>query len=194
MHHEVIETIDLKYPQLKDDDILWPAFIDRPRPGSQKPEQRIDDSDLKHYWDSVRSRYCKNIFGEDGIPNPVDSLPNKWIVITISLTEDKAALLLARQRPQEESMLFCVPFGRHGKKDENEKQTFSFSHAMEEFSNILHEGDVSAKTAKDVPDEREAKKAWWMRRVELDNRLQEFLENIEFCWLGVFKVSSLFVQ
>ena len=37
-------------------------------------------------------------------------------------------------------------------------------------------------------DDRDAKAAWWAERKQLDLRMKGLVENIEFCWLGAFKV------
>jgi len=59
---------------------------------------------------------------------------------------------------------------------------------MQQFKSILHESDITAKDAKEIAvDAREAKMAWWAKRVALDNQLGDLLGNIEFCWLGAFK-------
>ena len=37
----------------------------------------------------------------------------------------------------------------------------------------------------------QAKIAWWDSRKQLDQRMKDLVENIEFCWLGAFKVRVL---
>jgi len=199
LKNELLEIIDLKFSDLQTDDMSWYSFIDRPSPQQPKHSkqwvptwgiEQIEDPEtsLKHYWKSVEARYSRR-FGLEELPvTPmVDSLPRNWTVINITLSEDKTVLFISRQRPSEEPLLFCVPFDRHGRKEGGE-EPFIFNQAMQEFSEILRDSDVSAKTAKDIGDERSERVAWWSKRTGLDKRMKEFLENLEFCWLGAFKV------
>lgn len=98
-------------------------------------------------------------------------------------------MLFSRQRPNREPLIFYVPLERHGRKEENTDEQFTYHDAMQQFEEILRESNLSAKNARDVPpQDRGAKAAWWAHRVSLDKRLRELLENMEFCWLGAFKV------
>ena len=98
-------------------------------------------------------------------------------------------MLFARQRPQNEPLFFCVPLERHGRGDESADEQFLFDDAMHQLDGILQESDQSAKDAKGAPSEyRDAKAAWWARRVALDRRLRGLFDDIEFCWLGAFRV------
>ena len=96
----------------------------------------------------------------------------------VSIKADKSAMLFARQRPQSEPLRFCVPRERHDRGDESADEQLLFDDAMHQLDGILQESDQSAKGAKEAPSEyRDAKAAWWARRVALDRRL-----------LGAFKV------
>ena len=62
---------------------------------------------------------------------------------------------------------------------------------MEELKEIVAENNDTARNSRNVV-EREGRVAWWSKRVELDQRLKALVENVEYCWLGVFKVSIVF--
>jgi separase len=152
--------------------------------------------DLKAYWKAVRDRYHSNQALDTFLSaSHIDKLPANWTVVNISITEDKSTMFFSRQRPDREPLLFCVPLERHGRKDESAEEQFLFEDAMRQLEDILQESDQSAKDAKEVPsDNRDAKSAWWAKRVALDKRMRDLLDNIEFCWLGAFKVDTTFGQ
>ena len=112
------------------------------------------------------------------------------MVISITLTDDKTALLISRRRPKHEPIVFYVPL--KGRREEESEEHFSFDDAYSELNEILDlskEGTSGAAAIKS--EDREAKAEWWAQRKALDMRLRELLENIEFCWLGAFKVRVL---
>ena len=189
LHRELIDFIDQKFPEVSTEDLNWPSASGHI--GMATVDTDEDTAmDLRAYWKSVRDRYQSNHCLENPVStSQVDLLPANWTVVNISITADKSTMLLARQRPQSEPLLFCVPLERHGRGDESADEQFLFDDAMHQLDGILQESDQSAKDAKNVPSEdRDAKAAWWARRVALDRRLRDLLDNIEFCWLGAFKV------
>ena len=63
------------------------------------------------------------------------------------------------------------------------------SDAVGELREIIRQSDQGTREAANVnKDDRKERAAWWANRSALDKRLKELLENIEFCWLGAFKV------
>jgi separase len=65
--------------------------------------------------------------------------------------------------------------------------------ALTELFEIVRLSDEGTRNAKHVKkDDPAARAAWWKERVALDTRLKTLLENIEFCWLGAFKVGRYF--
>jgi separase len=171
--------------------LIWPSASGHVLSVAADTDEECDTAmDLRAYWKSVRDRYhSSHGLGKPVSTSQVDLLPANWTVINISMTEDKSTMFFSRQRPNSEPLLFCVPLERHGRKDENVEEQFLFDDAMHQLEDILRESDQSAKDAKEVPPEdRDAKAAWWAKRVALDKRLRDLLDNIEFCWLGAFKV------
>jgi separase len=56
----------------------------------------------------------------------------------------------------------------------------------------VHSGSENGKRATQIANQSKSiRSEWWAERSALDERLKILLENIEFCWLGAFKVSSL---
>ena len=81
-------------------------------------------------------------------------------------------------------MVFCVPLKDRREKDEGEQ--FTFDEAMAKFNEIIKLKDEGIRDASQIkPDDEEAKKAWASRQ-QLDQRIKDFVENIEFCWLRAF--------
>ena len=66
------------------------------------------------------------------------------MVITINLTEDKNALLVSRQRPNKDPLVFCIPFkGR----DDDEDEHFDYYDAINELRSILSSSDAENRRA-----------------------------------------------
>ncbi len=194
---ELVEAIDNKLSELRPTpDICWPSN----KPTAVKPKQSGDDEEAsdfnefagfryQEYWQSVRERYINfEPTLEYLTRRPVDALPDNWSVVSISTTEDKTALLVSRQRPHRESLTFCIPLSRHGRKEgDDEEQQLSYSNAIAELEEIVSASNAQAKEAVHIHG-REAKASWWAERRILNQRMKELVENIEFCWLGGFKV------
>ncbi|EJC97616.1 uncharacterized protein FOMMEDRAFT_171563 [Fomitiporia mediterranea MF3/22] len=200
---ELIDAIPYKFPDpMNQDDMRWPSespTTSRRRCANPKgrgifddlsdedDEESVDDNRLRQYWDYVLKRHKSAEFIQSGCStSDIDALPSNWMVITISLTDDKGALLISRQRPHYKPMVFCVPLkGRH---EDDEDGHFTFEDAMTELKDIIRLKDEGVKGVTQIKsDDKEAKIAWWESRRELDQRMKDFVENIEFCWLGAFK-------
>ncbi|KAL5480941.1 ESP1 [Sanghuangporus weigelae] len=204
VRRELMDAISFKIPDpLAQDDMRWPS---EGSPSTQRRrvkakgrsifddltddddgEHSLRDSRLRDYWDYVLKKHQSGAFVQaENIKSETDNLPEHWMVITISLTDDKSALLLSRQRPKKEPMVFCVPL--KGRQDDDEDGHFNFDNAMAELSDIIRLSDDGARGACQIKsDDKEAKVAWWASRKQLDQRMKDLVENIEFCWLGAFK-------
>ncbi|KAL5499098.1 ESP1 [Sanghuangporus vaninii] len=204
VRRELIDAISFKIPDpLAQDDMRWPSEgslstqrrRDKPKgrgifddlSDDDDGERSLNDNKLREYWDYVLKKHQSEAFVQaENIKSEIDDLPEHWMAITISLTSDKNALLLSRQRPKKEPMVFCVPL--KGRQDEDEDGHFSFDNAMAELSDIIRLSDDGARGACQIKsDDKEAKVAWWASRKQLDQRMKDLVENIEFCWLGAFK-------
>ncbi|KZV89225.1 hypothetical protein EXIGLDRAFT_771939 [Exidia glandulosa HHB12029] len=213
LERELLDSIQVKTNNATpDDDLLWPTFTARGTPtrkitkpkkvkkryaysddeGDEDEEEDLsaDARTLTSYWGAVRERH-RPLFSQAWQPKEdVDELPSDWTIVSISVTEDKRAMFVSRQRPKAEPLVFCVPLERHNRHgdDDDDEERFTYHDAMQEFASIIresNEGTARAQTVKDM--DRDAKAEWWSDRAALDKRMQQLLDNIEYCWLGAFK-------
>lgn len=154
----------------------------------------MDDKGLKQYWQYILQKHRSQAFipTSEHCSASICQLPKSWVVISISLTEDKNALLISRQRADRDHVVFCVPLKGRRESEDEEEQHFMFEDAVRELDDIIACSDEGTRRASQIQSgDKEAKAAWWAERKELDVRMKELLDNIEFCWLGAFKVSDL---
>jgi len=187
------------------DDLLWPSMDEKGSPAPQRPETprpmilRFDDTaddepedqEMLTYWTSVRDRYCARIVDASiSSESDINRLPDNWMVVHIAINEAKDTLFMSRQRPNQTPLVFCVPLARTSRKENDGVHAqLTFEAAVQELTDIIGLNTATSKKAASVQSQdREARAAWWAERGALDTRLKELLENIEFCWLGAFKV------
>ena len=208
----MLETIQHKFPCEAHDDMQWPLItpdgllLPRTKTRKSSPRYAFDDvlngngnlddnGSLKDYWNAVHDRYQSQILEPTSLSSTqVAGLPSSWTVIHINVTEDRNTLFITRQEcgdTQQVPLMFCVPL--KGRRDDGsgaeDEEHLTFEHAINELNNIIKLSNQGTKAAVHVnSDDLEARAAWWKERGELDTRLRELLENIEFCWLGAFKV------
>ena len=200
------------------DDLEWPLLAENgaipPRLTTSKstrfnPTLSLSDSEdeegsgdwlardrvVETYWDSIRTKYQSQILDFSTLSSSrTAGLPANWTIITISVTHDNGTLFISRQEggtKPTDPLIFCVPL--NGRRDEgngeDDDTQLSFEHAMDELQDIVRSSDESTKAAINIkPDDEEAKSNWWKQRGQLDVRMKELMENIEYCWLGAFKV------
>lgn len=209
----MLEAIQQKIGNLRTDDIEWPRINLEgvPLPPSSTSPQRMkfsnSDTDLgsddeeadathasRSYWASVRARY-ESLPDPDSLAKPkTTSLPPNWTVVHITITEDKNTLLVSRQEcgtTNPDPVLFCVPLKGRRDGGAGDEEHLTFEDAINEFEEIIRLSDQGTKNAINIKsDDQEARSNWWKQRNSLDERMKDLLENIEFCWLGAFKVSS----
>lgn len=205
----MLEAIQQKYPDFQAfDDMQWPLItpngspLSRPRTVPRARMAIADDSDdsdeeadsdellMKKYWENIRDRYHTQSLDLTNLSvSQSDRLPKNWTVISINVTEDKSTMFITRQVTQEEPLIFCLPL--RGRRETEEDEHLSFDDALKELKDIIALSNQGTRQAIHVKnDDPEARAAWWKERITLDKRLQELLENVEFCWLGAFKVCS----
>lgn len=151
-------------------------------------ESSPESDNLQSYWAHVLQKHQNAGFIQpEDSASDIDALPDNWMVVSITLTEDKTALLISRQRPKHAPVVFYVPL--KGRREEDSEEHFTFDDASAELRDILQLSQEGTRQASEIKsDDKEAKAAWWAQRKVLDGRMKELLENIEFCWLGAFKV------
>jgi separase len=169
--------------------------------GSESDEDEDEDEDtdgdgpLKKYWESRRIKYAmSNLDVETLSVSRADKLPPNWVVINMSVTDDKSSLLISRQRASNTPLVFCVPLQDRREDGVNEdSEQLTYDGALEEFKEIIRLSHLGTQQAAHVKNnDLQARAAWWADRATLDKRLKELLEEIEFCWLGAFKVCCFF--
>lgn len=205
----MLEAIQQKYPDFQAfDDMQWPLItpngspLSRPRTVPRARMAIADDSDdsdeeadsdellMKKYWENIRDRYHTQSLDLTNLSvSQSDRLPKNWTVISINVTEDKSTMFITRQVTQEEPLIFCLPL--RGRRETEEDEHLSFDDALKELKDIIALSNQGTRQAIHVKnDDPEARATWWKERIALNKRLQELLENVEFCWLGAFKVCS----
>lgn len=204
LRREMLEAIQHKFPSVQFDDLEWPLMtpsgspLPRKKPSnflrlrtSSTEEASDDDVDsnasMKAYWDSIRETHAEQTSGTSLLSTtPKSQFPPHWTVVHISLTPDKSTLFISRQNVSSEPLIFCVPL--KGRRESDEDEHLTFDDAVKELAEIIRLSDQGTRNAVNVRnDDPQARAAWWAERNTLDKRMQELLENIEFCWLGAFK-------
>lgn len=201
LRNEMLEAIVNKFPIiLLHDELEWPRLSDSGRPLPQHPNPRItpnvpdddlalEETSLKDYWEKVKQRYQSYTINPETLTSSmVSELPQNWTVVHISVTEDKNTMFISRQRggSQDQPLIFCVPL--KGRREDADDEHLTFEDALTEMSEIVRLSNETAKVAGSIRHDEAARSKWWKERGALDTRLRELLENIEFCWLGAFKV------
>ncbi|KAG9106717.1 hypothetical protein FRC07_008753, partial [Ceratobasidium sp. 392] len=202
LRRELLEAISNKdKTALNGDDLVWPT-LDVDEPPSHKPNQNpqgIFDSpsvsyedletggeEMRQYWQSLKEKYSSTSF-DSSIAQQINLLPKHWTVITINVTDDKTALMVSRQRPYHPPIIFCLPLNRRG-READEEEKFDYDDAMDELTSIIETSDRITHEGINIEGDKSAIAEWWSERTTLDQRMRELLDNIEFCWLGVFKI------
>lgn len=212
LHREMLEAIQHKCLQFRtmQDDLQWrlldlngtPRSSPQGRNKRRLPLRSLDifedeeegETMLQQYWESLRSRYQSQTLDAATLSSSrLSSLSSSWSVVHISVTDDKSSLFVSRQscgQGNDRPLVFCVPLKgrRDGSDDEDEHLTFE--DALKELDDIITQSNETTKAAVNIKnDDQSARTQWWKDRSALDIRLRDLLENIEFCWLGAFKVS-----
>jgi separase len=157
----------------------------------------VKDGAIETYWKSIRTKYqTQNLDFPTLSSSRTVGLPANWTIISISLTHDNGTLFISRQEggtKPTDPMIFCVPL--NGRRDhvsgvDDDDKQLSFENAINELEAIVNSSNESTKVAINIkPGDAEARSDWWKQRSRLDVRMKELMENIEYCWLGAFKVN-----
>ncbi|KAF9445711.1 hypothetical protein P691DRAFT_734529 [Macrolepiota fuliginosa MF-IS2] len=170
--------------------------VNIPVDSEDEEDEEMSDIDtaspLKAYWESVRMRYRSYSLNSSVLSSSqMEKLPSNWTVIHINVTEDKNTLFVSRQEGGSDGngLVFSVPLkSRRDNGSGDDEEYLTFDDSMGEMREIVRLSDEGTKAAVHVKsDDEDARVAWWKQRAELDSRLKNLLENIEFCWFGAFK-------
>ena len=210
LRREMVEVIRHKFfdPNTTDD-LRWPLITPNGSPlappakprqltqfshprfpeENEQDEEAVDDLDLKSYWESIAERYEAPCFESQRMSiSQVDALPPQWTIVNVSITEDRHTMFVTRQRAGQRPLIFCLPL--KGRREGQEDEHLTYDDAITELKEIIRLSDEGAQQAGSVKkDDKAGRVAWWKGRTDLDRRLKELLTDIEFCWLGAFKVS-----
>ncbi|KAG8713526.1 hypothetical protein FRC11_011895, partial [Ceratobasidium sp. 423] len=185
------------------DDMIWPTLNEDGSPctkPAKKPrglfasEETPEREDLesggeamRQYWEFLNTKYSSPSF-DASMAQQINILPKHWTVVTINVTDDKTALVVSRQRPDHPPVIFCLPLDRRGREGDDEEQ-FSYDDAIDELASIIETSDRITHEGVNIEGNKQAIADWWSERTALDQRMRDLLDNIEFCWLGVFKTA-----
>lgn len=112
-------------------------------------------------------------------------LADGWRALSISLSHDERALLLASHTHDTPPRVYTLPLDRQSRR-EGDEDTASYAHVLEELRRILAASNAGVQHAKDV-HALEARKQWWTARRALDAELHTLLCVVQDAWLGAFQ-------
>ncbi|MCJ1478423.1 hypothetical protein MMC13_007103 [Lambiella insularis] len=141
-----------------------------------------DDVDPPEY---VASIACSTIDVTTFQADYIDIIPRSWTVITISLSEDRRELRLARLRAKQSPFILAMPFDRQSSREGGDR-VFDFAEGRSELLEVIDLANFSTHDARDM-SKKGAKSEWWEARTALDARLKGLLDNVESFWLGGFR-------
>ncbi|KAG8730106.1 hypothetical protein FRC10_003137 [Ceratobasidium sp. 414] len=200
LRREMLDAIvNKEKATLNGDGLAWPT-LDTNEPPSRKPARKphglfalsqepdedleIGGQEMRQYWQFLKDKYSNSSF-DPSIAQQLKCLPKHWTIVTINVTDDKTALVVSRQRPHHPPILFCLPLDRRGR--EADEETFDYDDAMDELTSIIETSDRITHEGVNIEGNKDAIAEWWSERTTLDQRMRELLDNIEFCWFGLFK-------
>jgi separase len=200
-----LETIEQKLQSKGMDDMEWPLTA-RPNSSKSSSSRKVpvsarslfgdpDGSDkaeaiARAYWTTIRDRH-RDLSLEVVVKSlETNRLPGNWTIVNIGISDGEDSLFIARSRLNQRSLLFCIPLKRSIRNEADATaNSLMINSAVVEMNDIVESSRKNGKRAGEVAAKgRELRAEWWSERAALDQRLSDLLENIEFCWLGAFKV------
>lgn len=173
------------------DDLQWPLMTADGSPLRRNASIDGDERDRQRaYWSALEKKYSSVVLSPSSLLEKTPKLPDNWTVVHITLTPDKSSLFISRlHTASSQPLLFCVPLRGRRDTEEDDESRLMLEDALHELREIVRLSDEGTRRAVHVRgDDLGARAGWWAERTALDKRLQTLLENIEFCWLGAFKV------
>ncbi|KAI9208076.1 peptidase family C50-domain-containing protein [Polychytrium aggregatum] len=167
--------------------ILWP---------SAQPQARGDAEGADQEDDRVRELY--NLYRSEASAGTlefqsdiVERLPDEWVVVSLSVDQERHDLYLSRIESNEAPVVLRLPMQRKAFR-EGEEAGLVLADVVAELEHILKqsrettEGPIAAK-AKSSEITHEEKRKWWEDRKALDTQLRELLARLENEWLCGFR-------
>lgn len=178
LSRELLDSLQSRKRDPQEDLTIWPSF-------DHNVEVEAKETAMFQRHDNRHKR--------SEVPD-MSTAPSNWVIIHMNFSEDLNTLFISRHQRDRDPIIFCLPIDRQGKR-EDEDESFTLQDAIDELRSIIESSDNSAKNAKNVDSsDRSAVVDWWQERKALDKRMEELLRNIEFCWLGAFKVRPSFAD
>lgn len=116
----------------------------------------------------------------------LESIPQKWAVVTVNVCSDTGNLSLCRYQKGRTPFQLNLPLNRHSSRDPTE-ESFSFDYGIQQLRAIIEASNASASVKRTVLIKTsEERHEWWKERYDLDQRLEELLKDAEYFWLGGF--------
>ena len=121
-------------------------------------------------------------------PNLMEKIPEDWLVISVDVCSFNGDLLISKiNKGMKAPSLLRLPLSRHSSRTIDE-ESFSFEDAMKELRTIIEESNkTTSKVRVSSINTLEDRQKWHQERYDLDIKLCEFLDKIEYCWIGGFK-------
>lgn len=187
----MLEAIEGKFYNYKLNDTAWPKLeppsIEIITSADPDDEDVLGELPLKSYWQNVKSRYLTNDhLSPSKSAYDLSSLPRNWAVLSISVTEDHNTMFISRHQNGHDPLVFVLPLDRQNKRDP-QADLFTFDDGIQELKDIVMSSDENSRSAK-AKTTSEEKAEWWAARYALDARMKVLVDNVEYCWLGAFKV------
>jgi separase len=155
---------------------------------AEAEEDVTTDAALVTFWEDVRTRHqARSFLSPDGPSYDLSVLPKTWAIISISVTEDRNTMFISRHQNGHDPLVFCLPLDRQSKREGEEEDVFTFDAGIIELKEIIRLSEECSAAGAGV-NTTEGKAAWWATKRALDERLKQMIDNVEFCWLGAFKV------
>lgn len=180
-------------------DLEWPTLDGKSLKGNSRAPVTADqdaeedvttDPALVEYWNGVRSRHqIRSYLSPEGPSYDLSVLPETWAIVSISVTEDRNTMFISRHQNGHDPLVFCLPLDRQSKREGEEEDVFTFDAGILELKTIIELSEECSKRSKLVQTEAD-KAEWWNTKWQLDERMKELINNVEFCWLGAFKVRA----
>ncbi|EHK45744.1 hypothetical protein TRIATDRAFT_292018 [Trichoderma atroviride IMI 206040] len=117
--------------------------------------------------------------------NYVDLIPEKWSVVSISLSDNHHDLCITKFQANQGPFVLRLPLERANSRDAD-SEVFNFKNGREELLEFIKLANESSHSARDFTAKGE-RGAWWAEREALDSRLKRLLVTMETTWLGGFK-------
>lgn len=114
----------------------------------------------------------------------LDIIPESWMVLSLTLSDSRDEIRIAKFRPHHCPFVLNLPLARHSQ--DGDEEAFGFEQGKAELLDIVTLANYSTHDAPDT-SRKGARIAWWDARTALDARLKDLLVNMESIWFGGFR-------